>query len=158
MILSKCEICGSKKSRFIKNQGAKGLLSKLSIRTPLSKIPLLGDILFLICIIIKNMNEVVNKFRLAGDKFMSEMQLRQPVFTYSACGPFTKNKERIQKSKKTGDTNYIYKNELDKVCFQHNMAYGDFEDLARRTTSDKVLRDKAFNIAKILNMMDIKED
>ena len=158
MILSKCALCGSKKSQFIKNQEAKGLLSKLSIRTPLSKIPLLGDILFLICIIIKNMNEVVNKFRLAGDKFMPEMQLRQPVFTYSACGPFTKNKERIQKSKKTGDTNYIYKNELDKVCFQHNMAYGDFEDLARRTTSDKVLRDKAFNIAKILNMMDIKED
>ena len=158
MILSKCALCGSKKSQFIKNQEAKGLLSKLSIRTPLSKIPLLGDILFLICIIIKNMNEVVNKFLLAGDKFMSEMQLRQPVFTYSACGPFTKNKERIQKSKKTGDTNYIYKNKLDKVCFQHNMEYGDFEDLARRTTSDKVLRDKAFNIAKILNMMDIKDD
>ena len=59
-----------------------------------------------------------------------------------------KNKERIQKSKETGGTNYIYKNELDKACFQHNMAYGDFKDLARRTGSDKVLRDKAFNIAK----------
>ena len=94
------------------------------------------------------MNEIVNKFLLAGDKFMPEMHLKQPGFTYSACGPLTKNKERIQKFKETGDTNYIYKNELDKTCLQHDMAYGDFKDLARRTTSDKVLRDKAFNIAK----------
>ena len=103
------------------------------------------------------MNEIVNKFLLAGDKFMPEMHLKQPGFTYSACGPFTKNKERIQKFKETGDTNYIYKNELDKACFQHDMAYGDFKNLKRRTFSEKVLRDKAFNIAKILNMMDIKE-
>ena len=94
------------------------------------------------------MNEIVNKILLAGDKFMPEMYLKQPGFTYSACGPLTKNKERIQKFKETGDTNYIYKNELDKTCLQHDMAYGDFKDLARRTTSDKVLRDKAFNIAK----------
>ena len=94
------------------------------------------------------MNEIVNKFSLAGDKFMPEMHLKQPVFTYSACGPFTKNKGRIQKFKETGDTKYIYRNELDKACFQHDMAYGDFKDLARRTASDKVLRDKAFNIAK----------
>ena len=94
------------------------------------------------------MNEIVNKFLLAGNKFVPEMYLKQPVFTYSACGPFTRNKERIQKCKETGDTSYIYKNELDKVCFQHDMAYGDFKDLARRTASDKVLRDKAFNIAK----------
>ena len=76
---------------------------------------------------------------------MPEMHLRQP---YSACGPFTKNKKRIQKFKETGDTNYIYKNELDKACFQHDMAYGDFKDLTRRTASDKILHDKAFNIAK----------
>ena len=94
------------------------------------------------------MNEIVNKFLLAGDKFMPEMHLKQPGFTYSACGPFTKNKERIQKFKETGDTSYIYKNKLDKVCFQHDMAYGDFKDLARRTASDKILRDKAFNSAK----------
>ena len=105
------------------------------------------------------MNETVNKFLLAGDKFMPEMHLKQPGFTYSACGPFTKNKERIQKFKETGDTSYIYKNELDKACFQHDMTSGDFKDLARRTTSDKVLRDKAFLILlKILNMMGIKED
>ena len=76
------------------------------------------------------------------------MHLKQPGFTYSACGSFTKNKERIQKFRETGDTSYIYKNELDKACFQHDMAYGDFKDLKRRTASDKVLRDKAFNIAK----------
>ena len=94
------------------------------------------------------MNEIVNKFLLAGDKFMPEMPLKQPGFTYSACGPFTKKKERIQNFKETGDTSYIYKNELDKACFQHDMADGDFKNLARRTASDKVLRDKAFNIAK----------
>ena len=78
---------------------------------------------------------------------MPEMHLNQPQFTYNACGSFTKNKERIQE---TGDISYIYKNELEKTCFQHDMAYGDFEDLKRRTASDKVLRDKAFNIAKNL--------
>ena len=94
------------------------------------------------------MNEIVKKILLAGDKFMPEMHLKQPGFTYSACGQFTKNKEQIQKFKETEDTSYIYKNELDKPCFQHDMAYGDFKDLKRRTASDKVLRDKAFNIAK----------
>ena len=74
--------------------------------------------------------------------------LKQPRFTYSVCGPFTKYKERIQEFKETEDTNYIYRNELDKACFQHDMDYGDFKDLARRTASDKVLRDKVFNIAK----------
>ena len=94
------------------------------------------------------MNEIINKFLQTGDKFMPEMHLRQPVFTNNACGPFTKNKERIQKFKEMGDKNYIYKNKLDKACFQHDMAYGDFKDLARRTASDKDLRDNAFNIAK----------
>ena len=94
------------------------------------------------------MNEIVNKFLLAGDKFMPGMHLKQPRFTYSACGPFTKNKERIQKFKETGDIEYLYKNKLDKACFQHGMDYGDFKDLARRRASDKVLRDKAFNIVK----------
>ena len=94
------------------------------------------------------MNKIINKFLLAGDKFIPEMHLKQPRFTYSASGPFTKNKERIQKIKQTGDTSYIYKNELHKACCQHDMAYGDFKDLKRRTVSDKVLRDKVFNIAK----------
>ena len=89
---------------------------------------------------------------------MPEMHLKQPRFTYSALGLFTKNKKRIQKFKETRDTSFINKNELDKACFQHNIAYGGFKDIVRRTASDKFLRDKTFNIAKNLNMMDIKED
>ena len=103
------------------------------------------------------MNEIVNTFLLAGDKSMPEMHLKQPGFSYSACGPFTKNKERIKKFKETGDISYIYKDELNKACFQHDMASGDFKDLARRTASDKVLRVKHLILLKILNMMDIKE-
>ena len=75
------------------------------------------------------MNEILNKFLLAGDIFMSEMHLTQPEFTYSACGPFTKNKERIQKFKETGDSRYIYQNDLDKACFQYDIPYGDFKGL-----------------------------
>ena len=93
------------------------------------------------------MNEIVNNFLLVGDKFMPEMHLKQPGFTYSACGPFTKNKERIEKFMQTGNTDFIYKNELDKACFQHDMAYSKTKDLAKRTQSDKVLRDKSFKIA-----------
>ena len=94
------------------------------------------------------MNEIITKLLLAGDKFIPELHIKQPVFTYSTCGPFTKNKERIKKFKETGDSRYIYQNELDKACFQHGMAYRDFKDLNRRTTADKVLHDKACNIAK----------
>ena len=86
------------------------------------------------------MNDIINKFPLVGDKFMPEMHLRQPQFTCSACGPFTKKKEAIQKFTENGDTKYIYKNELDKACFQHDMAYGDVKDLAQRTAADRVLR------------------
>ena len=85
---------------------------------------------------------------MARDKFLPEMHLRQPGFPYSACGPFTKHRETIQKFKQTGDSRYISKNELDKACFQHDMTYGDFKDLKNRTAADKVLRDKAFNITK----------
>ena len=100
------------------------------------------------------MNE--NEFLLAGDKFMLEMHLKQSGFTYSACGPLPKNKERIQKFKETGDSKYIYKNKLDIACFQHDMAYGDCKDLARRTGSDKTLRGKAFNIPKNPKYDDIR--
>ena len=93
------------------------------------------------------MNNIINNFLLAGDKVMSEMHLKQPGFTYSACGPFTKNKERIKKFMQTGNTDFIYKNELYKAGFQHDMAYGKAKDLVRRTHSDKVLSDKAFKIA-----------
>ena len=93
------------------------------------------------------MKEIIKKILLAGDKFMPEMHLRQPGFTYSACGPFTKNKERVQKFMQTGNTDFIYKNELDKACYQHDIACGKSKDLAKKTQSDKVLRDIAFKIA-----------
>ena len=98
--------------------------------------------------IIRKMKEIFNKFLLPGDKFMPKMHLRQPGFTYSACGPFTKSRERIQKLKETGDSRYIYQNELDKACLQHDTAYGDFKDLTERTAFDKIVHYKAFDIAK----------
>ena len=78
---------------------------------------------------------------------MAEMHLRQPRFVYSACGPFTRHKERIKELKRTGDTRYIYRNKLDKACFQHDSAYADHKDLINRAEADKVLRDKAYDIA-----------
>ena len=93
------------------------------------------------------MNQIVNKFLLAGDKFTPEMHLKHPDLLILLVDYLLKTK-KIHKFKETGDTNYIYKNQLDKACLQHHMAYGDFKDLERRTASDKVLRDKAFNIAK----------
>ena len=86
---SKCSVCWIKKSRFIKEQEAKGLLSNLGIKTPSSKIPLL-NVLFWMNV---NMSGIISKFLLVGDKFMPAMLLKQPGFTYSACGQFTKNKE-----------------------------------------------------------------
>ena len=94
------------------------------------------------------MNNVINKFLLAGDTFMPQMQLRQPQFVYSACGPFTRHKERIKEFKRTGDTRYVYRNELDKACFQHDSAYADHKDLINRTEADNVLRDKAYDVAR----------
>ena len=138
---SKCSVCGIKKSKFVKEQEAKALLSNLGIKIPLSKIPLL-NVLFLRCI--KKTSEIVNTFLLAGDKFMPEMHLEQTGFTYSACGPLTKNKETIEKFMQTG---FIYKNVLDKACFQRDMAYCKSKDLVKRTQSDKVLKDEAFKIA-----------
>ena len=78
---------------------------------------------------------------------MPEMHLKQPSFTYSTCGPFTKIKERMEKFMQTGNINFIYKNELDKACFQHDMAYGLTKNLVERTQSDNILKDKAFKIA-----------
>ena len=129
LVISNCLLCNSKKSKFIKEQEASALLSSIRIKAPLS--------------------------RMAGDRFMPEMYLRQSGFTYSACGPFTKNKERIQKSKNMRDSRYSYQNELDKACFVHYVAYGDFKDLPRRTAFEKILSNKVFNIAK--NRIDIKE-
>ena len=82
------------------------------------------------------MNEIVNKFLLAGDYVMSEMHLKQPGSTYSACGPFNKNKERIEIFMQTGNADYIYKNDFDKACSQHDMAYSKYKDSTKRTQSD----------------------
>ena len=96
-----------------------------------------------------DMNEVVDRFLKMGDKFMPEIHLRDPIVgTYSASGPFTKNKQRIQKFMKTGNRSVIFKNKLDKACFQHDIAYEDFKDLKRKKQSDKVLKDKSFAIAR----------
>ena len=81
---------------------------------------------------------------------MPEIHLKQPGFIYSACGPFTEHKERSEKFMQTGNTDFIHRNKLDKACFHYNMAYGDFKNLAKRTASDKILRDKACKIASNL--------
>ena len=83
------------------------------------------------------MNEIINGFLLGGDKVMPKMHLKQPRFTYSAWGSFNKNKERIQKFMQTGNTNYFYRNDLDKARFQHDMACGKYKDLTKITELDK---------------------
>ena len=91
---------------------------------------------------------MIYKPLLAAERFMSEMHLKQPGFTYNACGPFTKNKERIPKFNEREGTKYIYKHEIDKAYFQHDVAYVNFKNFTRRTASDIILLDKAFNVAK----------
>ena len=93
------------------------------------------------------MDDIVNTFLLAGNKCMPVMHLKQPGFTYSGCVPFTKNKERIGKFMQTGNKDFIYKRELDKACFQHDMAYGKSKNLAKGLNQTKLLRDKAFKVA-----------
>ena len=117
----------------ISKSESNGLLSSLGIKTPLRKIPVIGLFCFKSIqqfITRYKINEIVHKFLLAGDemKLMPEMNLMQPGFAYSACDPYKKNKERIQKFRETG---------FDKACFQNDMAYGDFKDLARRTAPKK---------------------
>ena len=94
-----------------------------------------------------NMNNIINKFLLAGDKFMPEMHLRQPQLVYSVCGPFTRHEERIKEFKRTGDTRLLYRNELDKACFKHDAAYAKYKDVENRLISDQKLRNSAYNIA-----------
>ena len=101
------------------------------------------------------MNKIFHKFLLTGDKFIHELHLRRPGFTYSACGPFTKHCGSFQKLRETGNLKHLYRNELDKVCFAHDAAYFDGKDLAKRTISDKILKERAYEIT--INMMDIKK-
>ena len=79
---------------------------------------------------------------------MPELHLKQPGFTYSACGPFTKYCERNKKFRQTGNLEHLYRNELDKACFAHDAAYSDSRDLAKMTISDKILKDRAYEIAR----------
>ena len=94
-----------------------------------------------------NMNNVINKFLLAGNKFMPEMHLKQPQFVYIACYPFTRHKERIKEFKRTGDTRLLYRNELDKACLKHDAAYAKYEDVENRLISDQKLKNSAYDIA-----------
>ena len=89
---------------------------------------------------------------------MAEMHLEQPGFTYSACGPFTKKKERIEKFMQTGNTDCIYKNKLDKACFHHDMAYGKSKYLAKEHNQVKFWEIKHLKLRVIQNMMVIKKD
>ena len=94
------------------------------------------------------MNKIINRFLLTGDKFRPEVHLKQPGFTYSACGPFAKHHERIQKFRETGNLKHLYRNVLDVVYFALDKVYSDSKDLAKRIISDKTLKDRANEIAR----------
>ena len=94
------------------------------------------------------MNKIINTFLLTGDKFIPELNLKQPGFTYSASGPFTKHRERIEKSRGTGNLKHLYENDLDNTCFVHDAANSDSKDLAKRTISDKILKERVYKIAR----------
>ena len=97
------------------------------------------------------MNKVINKFVLTRDKLMPELRLKEPGFTYISCGSFTKHHERIQKFRETGDLKDLQRNELEKACFSHDAKISDSKDLAKRTISDKILKEKAYEIARNCN-------
>ena len=84
------------------------------------------------------MNKIINKFLLTRDKFMPELHLKQPGFTYSACGSFIKHRERNRKFRETGSSKRFNRNELDKACFPHDAAYSESKDLAKRTIPHKI--------------------
>ena len=98
------------------------------------------------------MNKIINKFLLTGNKFMPNLRLKQPGFTYSVCGPFTKHHERIRKFREIGNLKHLYRNELGKACFAHDAAYSDSKDLA----FDKILKMELMKLQEIVDMMDIK--
>ena len=97
------------------------------------------------------MNKIINKCSLTGDRFMTKFHLKLLGFTYSACGPFTKHRERIQKLRETDNLKYLYRNELGKACFALDAAYSDSKDLAKRIILDKNLKDRADEIAIYCN-------
>ena len=92
------------------------------------------------------MKNITDNFLLARDISIYEVHLRQPTFTYNVSGPFTKNWTRVQTLQKIGGSRYSCRNEIDKTCFQNDIAYGDVTDLSEGTASDKVFRNKAVRI------------
>ena len=92
------------------------------------------------------MNKIIDKFLLTGDKFISKLHLRQPGFTYSACGPFTEHRQRIKKIRETGNLKRLCRSESHKACYLHNAAYSDSKDMAKGTISDKIRKDRHFQI------------
>ena len=107
MLLSKCEVCDSKKSKFDRRKEASRFVNSWGTKKPFNKI-LWVDSIFLKSIKQVNtgcdLNKIVNNFLLSGEEFMPEMHLRHQGFTYSACGPFKKSKGRTQELKGTGDS------------------------------------------------------
>ena len=85
---------------------------------------------------------------MTGDKFMPELHLKQPGFTYSAWGAFTTHRERIQNFRETGNLKHLYRHELDKACFAHDAAYSESKDLAKGTILDNILKERAYEIAR----------
>ena len=94
------------------------------------------------------MNKIINTFLLTVQKFIPELLLKQPEFTYNACRPFKKHRERIQKFRETDNLKHLYRNELEKACFAHDAAYSDSKDLENGIISDKILKDRAYEIAR----------
>ena len=133
MLKSNWAICSKKKSTFIKN---KELHNFDSFKR----------------------NKIYDKVSLTEDKFISELHLQQPGLTYSACGPFIKHRERIYKFGEIGNLKHLHRNELGKACFAHDATYSDSKYLAKRTNPDKILKDSAYELLEIVDMMDIKED
>ena len=134
MLSSNYAVCGKKKTIFIKNKE----LNRIS-----------NDQL--------QINKIIKNVLLTGDKFMPELHLKQSGFTYSACGPFTKHRERIQKFIETGNLKHLHRNELDIASFAHDAGYSDSKDLSRRTISDKILKDRVFEIARNRNYDEYKK-
>ena len=93
------------------------------------------------------MNKIINKLLSTRERFMPELHLKQPGFAYSACGRFTKNRERIKKCRQSGNLKHLYRNELEKACFANDTAYSDSKDVVEIIISDKILKDRAYKIA-----------
>ena len=152
MLLSKCAVCNKKKLKFIKEQEASRLLSSLSIKAPLSKRCRYHLYRYSFALnVLRSYYKLYKWMKIWINFYEQEINLwnlRQPGFKYSTCEPLTKSKEIIQKFKETGDSQYFYQNELYKASFQLDLAYKNFKDLSRRITPNKILRDKAFNIAQ----------